>query len=271
VFDLQSDQTWNYIMGGALPVLNNTGTLKKSGGSGTSAFDGIVNNDGALNVQSGTVNLAGPSFSNDTNGVVQGTGTVDVSHTTFTTAGQISPGNPLGALMITGNLPRSTNGAIDIEIGGTNAGVNYDQLIVTGNATLNGALNISLTNGFQPAVGEAFEIIDYASHTGTFDNISGLKLANGFYLQPTFASTNLILTTLGHPPGPVFSSPQLLPNGDIDIQLTSIAGETFVIQETTNFLSWDSVLTNVNAGAVFDLIITDSIVHPYRFYRWVQP
>jgi hypothetical protein len=31
------------------------------------------------------------------------------------------------------------------------------------------------------------------------------------------------------------------------------------------------VLTNVNAGAVFDLIITDSIVHPYRFYRWVQP
>jgi hypothetical protein len=43
-----------------------------------------------------------------------------------------------------------------------------------------------------------------------------------------------------------------------------------VIQATTNFLSWDSVLTNVNSGAVFDLIITDSTVYHYRFYRTTQ-
>jgi len=60
-----------------------------------------------------------------------------------------------------------------VQIGGTNAGVNYDQLVVTGNTTLNGTLTISLVNGFRPNGGDTFEIIKYASHTGSFDNISG--------------------------------------------------------------------------------------------------
>jgi hypothetical protein len=251
--------------------VNNAGTLKKSGGTGTSTLGSVVNNDGSLLMQSGTVNLAGSSFSNGKNGVVQGSGTVDVSHTTFTTDGQFSPGNPLGALQITGNLPQSSNGAINIQIGGTNAGVNYDQLIVTGNAALNGALNIGLVNGFQPSDGETFEVIKYASHTGSFDNISGLNLGGGFYLEPTFGSTNLILTTIDNRPRPRFSSPRRFPNGDIHFTLTGIAGQTFVIQATTNFLNWDPVLTNVNSGAVFDLIISDHAFYPYRFYRSFQP
>src|SRR5262249_40953867 len=39
------------------PVVNNTGTMKKSGGSGTSTLQVQVNNNGTLDVQSGTVNL----------------------------------------------------------------------------------------------------------------------------------------------------------------------------------------------------------------------
>jgi len=270
LFDLQSDPTWIYNQGGNPPVVNNTGTLRKTAGTGTSTFNSVVNNDGTLDVQSGTLNLAGPSASNGTSGLVQGSGTVDVSHTTFTTDGQFSPGDPLGALRITGNLPQSSSGAINIQIGGTNAGVNYDQLIVTGNAALNGALNISLVNGFRPTGGETFEIIKYASHAGSFDSIYGLDLEGGFYLEPTFGSTNLILTTLDNRPRPRLSPPQRLPNGDLQITFTCVAGQTFVIQATTNFLSWDSVLTNVNSGAVFDLIITDSTVYHYRFYRTTQ-
>jgi len=251
-------------------VLNNAGTVKKTAGTGASTIEGVVNNHGTLDVQSGTVNLAGPSASNGTSGLVQGSGTVDVSHTTFTTDGQFSPGDPLGALRIAGGLPQSSTGAINIQIGGTNAGVNYDQLIVTGNAALNGALNISLVNGFRPTGGETFEIIKYASHAGSFDSIYGLDLEGGFYLEPTFGSTNLILTTLDNRPRPRLSPPQRLPNGDLQITFTCVAGQTFVIQATTNFLSWDSVLTNVNSGAVFDLIITDSTVYHYRFYRTTQ-
>jgi len=268
--DFQDDLLFYNAFGGAV-VFNNAGTVRKSGGTATTTIGMTFNNNGALDVLSGTINVTGSPFSNGANGVVQGSGTVDVSHTTFTSDGQFNPGNPLGALLITGNLPQSTNGVFNIQIGGTNAGVNYDQLIVTGSATLNGALNILLVNGFRPSAGEVFEIIRYASHTGSFNNISGLDLGGGFFLEPTFGSTNLILTTIDNRPRPQFSPPQRLPNREIRITLTGVAGQTFVIQATTNFVSWDSVLTNVNSGAVFDLIITDSSFYPYRFYRTFQP
>ena len=269
-FDVEGDASFLNNLGGSATI-NNTGSFQKSGGTGSTAIGPAFNNNGTLNVQTGTITMAGSSFSNSTTAVLQGSGTVDVSHTTFTTDGTFSPGNPLGALLVTGNLPQSTNGVINIQIGGTNAGVNYDQLIVTGSATLNGALNISLVNGFRPSGGDTFEIIKYASHTGSFNNISGLDLGGGFFLEPAFGSTNLILTTIDNRPRPQLSPPQRLPNGEIRITLTGVAGQTFVIQATTNLVSWDAVLTNVNSGAVFDLIITDSSFYPYRFYRTFQP
>src|SRR5216117_345363 len=128
-----------------------------------------------------------------------------------------------------------------------------------------------MLSGFRPSGGDTFEIIKYASHTGSFNNISGLDLGGGFFLEPAFGSTNLILTTIDNRPRPQLSPPQRLPNGEIRITLTGVAGQTFVIQATTNLVSWDAVLTNVNSGAVFDLIITDSSLYPYRFYRTFQP
>jgi len=189
----------------------------------------------------------------------------------FTTDGTYNPGNPLGALTLAGTLPQSTNGTIHIQIGGSNPGVNFDQLIVTGNATLNGTLNISLVNGFRPAGGDTFEIIKYASHTGTFNNISGLDLGGGFFLEPTFTSTNVLLTTLDSRPRIRFSPPQRSANGNIHITLSGVAGLTYVIQATTNFVTWNPVLTNVDSGAVFDLVITDSLIYPHRFYRTSVP
>src|SRR5207245_3826732 len=106
-----------------------------------------------------------------------------------------------------GRFVERARGDLQQHRGGTNAGVNYDQLIVTGNAMLNGALNISLVNGFRPSGSETFEIIKYASHTGSFNNISGLDLGGGFFLEPTFGSTNLILTTIDNRPRPQFSPP----------------------------------------------------------------
>jgi len=273
VFDLQGDMTWAYNQGGNPAVLNNTGTVRKSAGTGSTTLQAVMNNDGTVSVQSGTINVAGTAFSNSVGSVLQGSGTIDVSHTTFVTDGSYNPGNQLGTLTIIGNLPQASSGNINIQLGGLNAGVNYDQLIVMGNATLNGALNISLANGFHPNGGDTFEIIKFTSHTGSFDNISGLDLGGGFYLEPVFGSTNVVLTTIDKRPRPQFSLPQRFPNGDIHITLTGIAGQTFVIQATTNFLSWESVLTNVNSGAVFDLVVTDSSSsnYPYRFYRTFQP
>jgi hypothetical protein len=132
VFDVQGDASFLNNQGGSATI-NNAGTFKKSGGTGTTSITAAFNNSGTVLVQTGTINAGGPNFSNSTNSIVGGSGTLDISHTSFTSDGAYRPGNPLGALIIVGNLPQTTNGSINIEIGGPTAGVNYDQLIVTGN------------------------------------------------------------------------------------------------------------------------------------------
>jgi VCBS repeat-containing protein len=62
-------------------------------------------------------------------------------------------------------------GTVDIELGGTTPGINatdYDQLKITGAASLAGTLKVSLTSGFTPAIGNTFTIMTYGSHSGTF-------------------------------------------------------------------------------------------------------
>lgn len=101
------------------------------------------------------------------NGTINGTGTIINN---FSNAGTIAPGLSPGILNITGTY--ANPGTLNIEIGGTGGpGVNpngHDQLLVSGTATLGGTLNVTLTNGFTPAPGNSFLILDTASSTGTF-------------------------------------------------------------------------------------------------------
>ncbi len=88
--------------------------------------------------------------------------------------GEILPGNSPGITTITGDLTNSAGSIIEIEIadlatGGT-AGVDYDQLIITGNALLEGTLSLVNFTGFNPAIGESYPVILY----GTLDPASTL-------------------------------------------------------------------------------------------------
>src|SRR2546423_4550598 len=56
--DFQGDLLFYNAFGGAV-VFNNSGTVRKSGGTGTTTIGMTFNNDGALNVQSGTMSLSG--------------------------------------------------------------------------------------------------------------------------------------------------------------------------------------------------------------------
>jgi hypothetical protein len=62
-----------------------------------------------------------------------------------------------------------------LNIGGTAAG-QYNQLKITGTATLAGTLNISLVYGYTPSTGTTFPILTYASKSGDF----GTKNLGGF-------------------------------------------------------------------------------------------
>jgi T5SS/PEP-CTERM-associated repeat protein len=100
-------------------------------------------------------------------GYVKGVGTLDNVNLT----GTFSPGLSPTTSMV-GNLAFAPTSTLIMEIGGTSAGSQYDQLIAFGNLFFDGNLQISLINGFVPALGNAFNIFDWQSASGTFDTIN---------------------------------------------------------------------------------------------------
>jgi hypothetical protein len=81
-----------------------------------------------------------------------------------------------GILSVSGTYHQNLGGALNIAIGGITAGTKFDQLNVTGAATLNGTLNLSLINGFVPAVGSTFEILNASMVSGTFSTVTGTQI-----------------------------------------------------------------------------------------------
>ena len=115
-------------------TVNINGGIAQFDGTGTGAGTVNVNNDAVLQGNGG---VAGPVNIND---------------------GTLSPGASPGDFS-TGDLTIAGPGALRIEIGGTSAGTQYDQVVTAGTVTLAGALEGSLINGFTPAVNDIFFII----------------------------------------------------------------------------------------------------------------
>ena len=74
-----------------------------------------------------------------------GTVTADVVNDGLVVTGDLS-----AALAIDGSYTQTAAGVLDIAIGGTTPVIQYDQLNISGPATLDGTLDISLINGFGP-------------------------------------------------------------------------------------------------------------------------
>ncbi|MCC7145779.1 MAG: hypothetical protein IT443_04980 [Phycisphaeraceae bacterium] len=127
-----------------------TGTVDLDGGSVTvSGAGGVLEIAGGVVVGSGQISAAG--------GVVNG--------------GRVAPGQNVGVLeIVSGDYAQTTEGMLDIEIGGLTAGADYDQLLIGGNANLAGMLNVSLSDGFVPQEGDRFTILLALALSGTFDS-----------------------------------------------------------------------------------------------------
>jgi len=68
----------------------------------------------------------------------------------------------------------------------------FDRLSISGSATLNGALNISLINGFVPNPGDSFQIMTFGSRSGTFTTINDLGAGRSFQVNLTATSLTLV-------------------------------------------------------------------------------
>jgi hypothetical protein len=251
-------------------ALDNRGTVTIEQALVLNATSANHLNSGTINISNGqTLQINSGTFQILPAGILQGNGTLDVANTSFTNAGSINPGSAIGSLSVADAFPQISSGVINIEIGGLTPGVDYDQLQITGNSILGGTLNIGLTNGFRPGGGDSFEILRFGSHSQEFDHINGLDIGGGFFLQPVFSPTNVVLTTVDTRPRIVFLSSTVLSGGRVDFTLGGTAGQDFVIEASNNLLSagWSPILTNTNSGAIFDLIVTDATNFPVRFFR----
>jgi T5SS/PEP-CTERM-associated repeat protein len=72
-------------------------------------------------------------------------------------------------------------------------------LDITGSATLAGTLDLSLFDSFMPNLGDSFQIMTFASHTGTFDSITGSNIGSGLTLDTIYRDSNVTVVVIPEP------------------------------------------------------------------------
>ncbi len=115
---------------------------------------GVLQVGGTLTT-TGTINVRG---------TLSGTGTI---HGRVRNAGVVRPGSSPGILTVIGNYVQTPQGLLVLEIGGRVPGVKYDQLKVTGLATLAGRVEIVAINGFTPHPTDRFRALNLARQIGS--------------------------------------------------------------------------------------------------------
>lgn len=203
IFNINGAQT--HGAGAVLNVLSGTTNVSTDGGSNLSLADtGTVNLSvvqhlagatvgagGIINVTGGDLNVAGASSNNGTiniassrfanfSGNVSGAGNYTGTGAAVFSAGY-SPGNSPAVVNFAGKMTLTPTASLNIELGGTTAGSQFDAIHVTNLLTLGGALNVSLINSgsYVPSTGESFHILYWGSLAGTFSTMSLAPLPGG--------------------------------------------------------------------------------------------
>ncbi len=198
---LQSNQGQLTIKGGksfsTFRQFSNSGTITVEIGSSLTVPN--TNPSPSYTQTAGSTVLAGGSITSPamtlSGGILRGTGTITTNLSN--NGGVVGPGASPGKINITGNYIQGAAGTFNIEVGGTNAATpDFDQLIVSGTATLGGTLNASVINGFLPKKGETFRFLTAASRVGDFAT-KNLAIYQGYPLFGTnFGSNFYDLTSL---------------------------------------------------------------------------
>jgi hypothetical protein len=125
-------------------------------------------------------------------------GAANVGFDLVNNGGTLAPGSPgAGTTNVAGDyLAVSPNAVLEIELGGAAAG-QFDRLAVTGQALLDGSLNVSLINGFTPANGDSFDILDFGTIAGNFSTVNLPALGAGLTWDQSGLLTNGILAIIG--------------------------------------------------------------------------
>jgi autotransporter-associated beta strand protein len=178
-------------------VISGSGGSLVKQGTGTLTLAGANNYSGATTVSGGTLRV---------NGSIPGAVTVNFGATlggsgsiaglaTVSGGGTLAPGANPGALSV-GSLNLNPGSQLQIELGGTTLGSQYDAILVGGNVAIGGALNVSLINSFMPALGSSFDILNWGSESGIFSSINLPALSAGLAWNTTKLYSTGVLSVI---------------------------------------------------------------------------
>jgi len=122
--------------------------------TGDSLIQGQFTNNGVVDVAAGQTLV----FNDDVDGAGEytGDGTVQYNQT-------FSPGNSPAPVAFGGNVMLTSTSALEIELGGLVRGDDYDAVLVTGELTAGGTLQVTLIDEFAPGLGDTFDILDWGT------------------------------------------------------------------------------------------------------------
>jgi hypothetical protein len=283
---MQSGSSVSYDGNGLWPMFNNAGTLSNAVGS-LPTVNATFSNSGAVLIQSnritfnhGYVQTAGTttvaagamlelnsSGALISGGTLSGNGVVDGP---LTNSANVKPGASPGILTVTyyANAYKQTaSGALAIEIGGLTPGTQFGQLNIGngGTAQLGGALNVTFINGFLPALGNVFSIVNFNSASGKFATVNGNLAGNGLVLVPRYSVTNVSLVAANQL---ILSSPVSNQNG-FNFAFASTAGLSNVVEYADSLtppVLWQT-LTNLPGNGALIQVVDPVAGRPQRFYR----
>jgi hypothetical protein len=176
-------------------ALVNAGTGTWTGTGGITASNGaiITNLPGALFDVQTDASIGGSSSLFDNQGTFRksaGIATTTVS-AYFLNEGTVDLES--GNVNMSAGYTQTADGTLAVALGGASPTM-YSRLQVGGLATLDGTFTVHLINGFVPASGNTFLVLNFSSGTGSFAAFD-LPDLGGHTFDVTFNSTGLILTT----------------------------------------------------------------------------
>lgn len=200
-------------------TLTNNGTLVITSNA-TLANAGTLINNGTL--------TSTPDLTLSSGGIYQGSGTLIGN--LVNAGGTVGPGNSPGTMNISGNYTQDINGTLLMELGGTAQGVDFDWLNVSGSATLDGTLQVTLLGGFVPAAGNVFTLVSAGGGvSGTFESVN----LPAFPLTPSYGALAFSLAmpaTTIVPVAPTTTLPSALTNTlallDTTVNLAALSHQT---------------------------------------------
>jgi Tol biopolymer transport system component len=167
--------------------VQNNGEIVVSGGASVTFYDDVEQNKDLVVSQVGSTTSVAVFFGAFT-GSGGSTGGGDIFF-----EGDLQPGNSPALVTFENDVHLGAGAAVEIELGGTAAGAQYDQVNVVGDLSLDGDLVVSLIDGFMPSIGQTFTILTADAIDGSFDAAT-FPSVPGRVFDVTYNPQSILLT-----------------------------------------------------------------------------